>query len=141
MALIDGDDFVSGNIGSFQELTRLKNHWRASAAPSNPSPGMLFSDEDDEKLYHFGDDSISPDEVLQANRSFDTSPIFDNLFLDLDSGALSDPPTAAELAGIFGSNPGEGFLGFVQDSDSAAKLYLVFFGGGVFYYQELTAAA
>lgn len=141
MALIDGDDFISGDVGSYQEWNRIKNHWRGAAAPANIQAGMLFSRSSDDKLFHEGEDSIGSDEVLQATRSFDTSPIFDNVFLDLDSGALSDPPTEAELQAIFGADPGgNGFLGFVQSSDSAAKLYLISFAAGIFYYQELTAA-
>jgi len=54
MALIDGDDFVDGNKLSFQQKNRMKNNWRDASAPSNPSPGMLFSDSDDDKLYHRG---------------------------------------------------------------------------------------
>lgn len=52
MGLIDGDDFVSGDIFSYQEANRIKNNWRAASAPSNPQPGSLFSDSDNEKLYH-----------------------------------------------------------------------------------------
>lgn len=53
MALSDGDNFVSGDIVSFQQLKRMKNNWHAADAVSNPQPGMLFSDSDDDELYHY----------------------------------------------------------------------------------------
>jgi len=52
MALGDGDAFVSGSILSFQQANRIKDNWRAASAPSSPQAGSLFSDSDDEKLYH-----------------------------------------------------------------------------------------
>lgn len=55
MALIDGDDFVSGDLVSIEEENRIKNHWRQAdpvANLGNPQPGMIVSDSDDEKLYH-----------------------------------------------------------------------------------------
>jgi len=52
MAYSDGDDFVSGAILSYQQGNRIKNNWRAAAAVTNPSAGMLFSDSDDDYLYH-----------------------------------------------------------------------------------------
>ena len=54
MAYSDGDDFISGAILSFQQANRMKNNWRAAAPPTNPSGGMLHSDSDDDKLYHWG---------------------------------------------------------------------------------------
>jgi len=54
MAFIDGDDFIDGSILSFQQANRMKNNWRGAAAVANPQPGMLFSDSDDDHLYHFG---------------------------------------------------------------------------------------
>jgi hypothetical protein len=140
MAYIDGDDFVDGAIFSYEEANRIKNNWRGAAAPANIQSGMLFSDEDDDKLYHCTGASGALEEVLQATLSSDVSPVFDNLFLDFETAALSDPPTAAELAAVFGSDPGDGFIGYVQGTDSAAKMYHVVFYGGTFYYQEMTAA-
>jgi len=54
MAYSDGDDFISGAILSYQQANRIKNNWRAAAAVSNPSAGMLRSDSDDDYLYHRG---------------------------------------------------------------------------------------
>jgi len=80
------------------------------------------------------------DEVLQETMSADATPVFDALILDVKAAALSDPPTAAELAAVFGSNPGDGYNGYVQGTDSAAKMYHVVYSAGSFYYEEMTAA-
>lgn len=140
MALIDGDDFVLGDIGSYQEWNRVKNNWRAAAGPANPQPGMLFSDSDDNKLYQYGDDSTGWDEVLQAARSFDATPIFDNLILDIDASDVTDPPTAAELNAIFGATPGDGFIGLVQDTSSLGSLYLAIYSGAWWVIEFIAAA-
>lgn len=141
MAFIDGDDLEFGDILSYQEANRLKNHWRGSSAPSNAQPGMIFSDDDDDKLHHVTGLSGEPlEEILQETLSQDKSPIFDNLYLTIAEAAVSDPPTAAELAAVFGSNPGEGFVGGVKDNISGGKLYIVRFFDGIFYYVEMAAA-
>jgi len=68
MGLENGTDYVDGSIGSFQQQNREKNHWRGSAAPSDIQPGMIFSDSDDDRLYHAGLASALQ-EILQATRS------------------------------------------------------------------------
>jgi len=143
MALIDGDDFVSGDPFSFQEANRMKNHWRQSDPKtnvSNPSPGMLESDADDDKLYHVVEASglNGFDEVLQKSLSADVTPAFDNLILDVDESDVSDPPTDAELDALFPAKT-DGFVGFVKDTSSAGPLYIVAYYGG-WYYVELTLA-
>jgi len=53
MALINGDDLVDGDLVSFQEENRIKNHWRTNIAQlTNPSAGMIHSNPADEKLSH-----------------------------------------------------------------------------------------
>lgn len=74
MAYSDGDDFVSGAIFSYQQANRMKNNFAGASEPSNLSQGQLFSDTDDEKLYHMG--STSTEEVLQLTRSNDKDPQF-----------------------------------------------------------------
>ena len=67
MALIDGDDFVSGDLDSFQQNNRMKNHWRQAdpvANLGNPQPGMIVSDSDDEKLYHY--QAVAYEEIIQT---------------------------------------------------------------------------
>lgn len=53
--LIDGIDFVSGDLFSFQQANRMKDAWH-QADPrtnlSNPQPGMALSDSDSNKRYH-----------------------------------------------------------------------------------------
>ncbi len=54
MALIDGDDLVSGDLVSIEEENRIKNHW-VQADPQtnlgNPQEGMIVYDRDDGRLY------------------------------------------------------------------------------------------
>lgn len=142
MALIDGDDFVNGSLFSYQQGNRLKNHWRGAAAPSNIQPGMLFSDSDNDKLFHAGAGTGSPlDEVLQETRSGSASPIFDNLYLDLDEAAVTDPPTEAELQTVFGATPAVGLIGWLKNTTSGSnKVYQVFSDGTSYFYLEFTKA-
>ncbi len=63
--LLAGEDMEGGEAFCDGLYNNLKNHWRAVAAPGTPSPGMLFSDEDDEKLYHRW--AASWGEVVQGN--------------------------------------------------------------------------
>lgn len=139
MPLLDGEDAVNGDCFGYREANAIKNHFRGSSFPTW-EPGLLFSDEDDEKLWHATGTSSTWDEVLQETGSADARPIFDNLFLDVDTGSVSDPPTESELIAIFGTTPGDGFIGFVLGTDSPVKMYQVFFNSGIFYYVELTAA-
>jgi hypothetical protein len=75
MGLENGTDYVDGSIGSFQQQNREKNHWRGSAAPSDIQPGMIFSDSDDDRLYHAGTASAL-EEILQTTRSRAVTPQF-----------------------------------------------------------------
>jgi hypothetical protein len=140
MALINGDDFVWGNFGTYQEWNRIKNNWRGSTPPSNIQPGMLFSDADDDKLYHAISGSGNPlEEVLQETLSADKTPQFDNLILDIDSSDISDPPTAAELNAIFPVAVA-GFMGFVKDTSSGGSMWLVTYDGATWWVVEMAAA-
>ena len=139
MPFIDGEDAISGDCFGFQEANALKNHYRG-LTPSDPAAGLIESDDSDDKLYHYINDSGGRDEILQATKSFDTTPIFEALITDVLLTALSDPPTEAELAGALGSNPGDGYHRFVQNSDSLGKTYLVLYYAGTFLYLEMTSA-
>lgn len=66
--LADGIDFVVGDIVSYQQLNRMKDNFRAAAAPSNPVGGMLHSDSDDDRLNHRA--TAAWNEILQANVIF-----------------------------------------------------------------------
>jgi len=74
MAYIDGDDFIDGAILSFQQANRMKDNFRLATPPANIQPGMLYSDSDDDKLYHEG--AAASEEILQATRSDDVNPLF-----------------------------------------------------------------
>lgn len=47
-----GANFADGDKLGYQDLNEVKNNYRGSAEPASIQPGMLFSDSDDEKLYH-----------------------------------------------------------------------------------------
>lgn len=79
MAYIDGDDFIDGAILSFQQANRMKDNFRLATPPANIQPGMLFSDSDDDKLYHEG--AAASEEILQATRSDDVNPLFAGVLL------------------------------------------------------------
>jgi hypothetical protein len=128
MALIDGDNAISGSILSHQQHNRLKNHWRAAVVPANAQPGMLWSEDGTNKLWHITDASGGIDEVLQATLSQDVSPIFEGIILNIQSADVSDPPTEAELAAIWPSAVA-GFTGYVLDSSSGGKLYKCIYDG------------
>jgi len=137
MAMIDGDDAISGQVESFQQHNRIKNHWRQSdprANLSNPQNGMIVSDSDDDKLYHkisgagLGSGAPDYDEILQALTSSDISPVFDGVILNIESSDVSDPPTEAELNAIWPTAVA-GFTGYVHDSSSGGKLYQCIFDG------------
>jgi hypothetical protein len=67
MAFIDGDDPINGSLFSFQEWERMKNNWRGVAAPANIQPGMPFSSNVADRLYHMGTAAL--EEVVQLTRS------------------------------------------------------------------------
>jgi len=53
--LIDGIDFVTGNVLSFQQMNRMKNNWYSGAtAPSNPVNGMVWVKNDGITYVYFG---------------------------------------------------------------------------------------
>lgn len=56
---------------SYQQYNRIKNHWRQSDPCANLAaiqPGMIVSDLDDEKLYHY--QAAACKEILQADTPF-----------------------------------------------------------------------
>lgn len=141
MSILTGDDLVLGTFVPYQWLNDIKNHWRASAAPADIVPGMLFSDSDDDKLYHrVAGSGGDLEEVLQETKSADKSPLFNGVVLDVKTADVSDPPTEAELFAAFGSDIADGFTGLVQDSSSLGNLWLATYNGG-WWVIEYTPAA
>ena len=89
----------------YQHFNRIKNHWRQSdpvTALFDAQPGMIASDSDDEKLYHFTGQSPGFDEILQENYSFDKIPRF--LGVDLWSNAYHHIIRASEAEGLAGAD-------------------------------------
>jgi len=138
----DGSDFANGYVAGYQDLNEIKNHYRAAAAPSSIQPGMLHSDSDNDKLFHATGGSGAPlEEVLQATKSADISPIFDNLYLTVHEAAVSDPPAEAELQAEFGATPAPGFKALLQNITSGSgKLYDIRSDGTSYFYLEFTKA-
>jgi hypothetical protein len=100
MGYIDGDNFIDGAVLSFQEMNRIKNNWRASAAPANIQPGMLFSDADDDRLYHRG--AASAQELYQHVVSRTTLPQFANTdFKAINAVCLNDSPVCLNNEMVF----------------------------------------
>lgn len=136
--LLEGYDSESGEDFCEDVYNLLKNHWRQSDPITNltgEQPGMIVSDDDDNKLYHIIDESVGFDEVLQEHMSHDARPQFSRLSLDVDHVAITEPPTAAELDGEYGSAAlmGAGEHVFVKNSGGTGKVYLIM-SDGVNYY-------
>lgn len=90
MTLAQGDPFVVGDIFSFQQANRIKDSWRAAAAPSNPQAGSLWSDSVNEKLFHRQASAYM--EIIQSD-NFYLSTIADGGFC-LRIDAYQDDVTA-----------------------------------------------
>lgn len=84
MGLADGDLYVSGSILSYQQMKRIYQNFRGASVPSNLQPGGLWSDSDNDKIYHRGASAV--EEILQLTRSADASPQFATIRF-MDSGA------------------------------------------------------
>jgi hypothetical protein len=140
MSILTGEDLVLGTFVPFQWLNHVKNNWRG-ATLDDVVPGMIQSNEADDKLYHYiaGSGGAS-EEVLQETKSADVSPMFNGVILDVKSADVSDPPTSAELDAAFGATPGEGFTGLVQDASSLGSLWLASYSGGWWVVEFIPAA-
>jgi hypothetical protein len=85
MSLATGTDAILDDIFSYAQYNRIKNHFRGASAPAAAQPGSIFSDSDDDRLYHAGAASAQ-EEVLQLTRSKAASPQFATLKL-MDTNA------------------------------------------------------
>ena len=84
--ILTGDDGILDDLFSYQVYNKIKNHWRAAAAPADRQPGMIRSDSDDDKLHHYGNvGGAAWEEILQLTRSNDVSPQFATVRL-MDTG-------------------------------------------------------
>ena len=105
MGYREGANLVLDFKYPFQHFNRIKNHWHQSdpvTALFDAQPGMIASDSDDEKLYHFTGQSPGFDEILQENYSFDKIPRF--LGVDLWSNAYHHIIRASEAEGLAGAD-------------------------------------
>jgi len=138
MGYKEGEDLTVNFKYPFQHFNRIKNHWRQSdpkSALTDAQPGMIASDSDDEKLWHKRGDSVDWDEVLQEQGSYDAKPHFAQLTLDVDLAAITEPPTDAELDGIYTSPAtlGNGGIAFVKNSGGTGIVYMVV-SDGIFFW-------
>jgi len=105
MGYREGANLVLNFKYPYQHFNRIKNHWHQSdpvSALFDAQPGMIASDSDDEKLYHFTGQSPGFDEILQENYSFDKIPRF--LGVDLWSNAYHHIIRASEAEGLAGAD-------------------------------------
>lgn len=93
MAFINGDPFVSGSLLSFQQALRMMVNFRGATVPSNLQDGALWSDSDDDKLWHQG---AALDEVFTEK----TTLTWENLLSNSGFGVWSQSDTAKGLASL-----------------------------------------
>ncbi len=91
--LSTGADAVTGDRLDYDVYNKLKNHWRGAAAPAGVVAGELMSRTTTDKLMHRG--TSTEEEVLQATRSSDVTPVFSGLKLKAVTKAFADTPYAA----------------------------------------------
>ena len=93
MAFSDGDPFVSGSLYSFQQGNRMMQNYRGASVPSNLQDGALWSDSDDDRLWHQG---ASLDEVFTEQ----TTLTWENLLANSGFGVWSQSDASKGLATI-----------------------------------------
>ena len=93
MAFINGDPFVSGSLLSFQQALRMMVNFRGATVPSNLQDGALWSDSDDDKLWHQG---AALDEVFTEK----TTLTWENLLSNSGFGVWSQSDDNKGLATI-----------------------------------------
>lgn len=91
MAFINGDPFVSGSLLSFQQALRMMVNFRGATVPSNLQAGALWSDSDDNRLWHQG---ATLDEVFTEK----TTLTWENLLSNSGFGVWSQSDAAKGLA-------------------------------------------
>lgn len=108
MTLAQGDPFVVGDIFSFQQAERMKDNWRAAAAPSNAQAGSLWSDSVNDLLKH--KQGAAWKEILQAD-----TPLSDGaqIILGTNSDGSLQYEEATNDAIIFGLPVGGGKRGLI----------------------------
>lgn len=93
MAFSDGDPFVSGSLYSFQQGNRMMQNYRGATVPSNLQDGALWSDSDDDRLWHQG---AALDEVFTEK----TTLTWENLLSNSGFGVWSQSDASKGIATI-----------------------------------------
>lgn len=88
--LLTGADAVVDEVFSYQKANKFKNHYRGATAPADIQPGMLFSDSDDDRLYHRK--AAANNEVLQIAAA---PAIGDIVLANAASGIVTGLPDVA----------------------------------------------
>lgn len=96
MPLNTGANAVSGDRLDYDVYNKGKNHWRAAGAPAGVVAGMISSRTGTDKIFHEG--TAAGEEILQATRSSDVSPIFSGIHLKSITKAFADTPYAVVAA-------------------------------------------
>ncbi len=157
MGLADGDLFVSESILSYQQANRIYTNFRGASVPSALQPGALWSDSDDDKIYHRGASAV--EEILQLTRSADVSPQFLTLRI-MDTGAdhyldlkVNENLSASRLLNLvlgdaartltFSGNPtlGDWFDQAVKQASSPTFVAVTLSGGQVVFPASQNASA
>lgn len=94
MGLANGDLFVSGSILSYQQANRIYRNFRGASVPSALKAGALWSDSDDDRLWHQGTDDLL--EVFTEK----TILTFENLLSNSGFGVWSQSDAAKGLGSI-----------------------------------------
>jgi len=94
MALSDGDLFVSGSILSYQQANRIYQNFRAATVPTALQAGGLWSDSDDDRLWHQGASELL--EVFTEK----TTLTWENLLSNSGFGVWSQSDAAKGLCTI-----------------------------------------
>jgi len=129
MTILTGED--ADHLVEFPHTiyNKIKNHWRGAVAPANIQPGMIWSDSDDDKLYHHG---VADDEILQLTKSADVSPAFTTIKLIAltdgyvpchvsDAAGLADSPIFIDGTKVGIGTDAPGALLHVYGAQSAIK--------------------
>jgi len=114
MSISTGDDGILDDVFSYQIYNKIKNHWRGAAAPAEIQAGMIFSDSDDNRVYHYTGAALQ--EIIHTGA---TETVINEDAADLDFRVEGDTITnllqvdAGNDEVIFGA-----FAGFAVEFDN-----------------------
>ena len=114
MSISTGDDAVLDDVFSYQIYNKIKNAWRGASAPADIQAGMIFSDSDDDRIYHYTGAAL--EEIIHTGA---TETVINEDGADLDFRVEGDTITnlfqvdAGNDEVIFGA-----FAGFAVEFDN-----------------------